>query len=89
MGIVEELRKKEERLPPEEVARRMAAHERRQVGAIQLASVPSDSPGHDPYAIMLGSDHVVFCTCPSWAYCRNEVQSCKHLERFKIRLRTG
>lgn len=74
-------------LSEEEVKRRIVAHEARKKGAIQLAIVPSDDPGHDPYRIMLGSDHVVFCTCKSWMYDRAVVQSCKHLRRFKDAIR--
>lgn len=86
-GIPERLPVYIPRLSDEEVKLRMAAHEKRKIGAIQLATVDSDDPSHEPYGVMLGSDHVVYCECKSWVYNRGVVQSCKHLERFKKAIR--
>lgn len=68
-------------LPEEIVKARIEAHEKRQIGAVQIGVEPSDGDPID-YAIMLGSDHLVYCACKSWQYSQAYVPTCKHLERW-------
>jgi hypothetical protein len=46
-----------------------------------IGEVPSDTPGHPPYAIRLGRDMRVYCACDSWKY-SPAPKGCKHLPRF-------
>lgn len=67
---------------------RISSHKKRVVGAKRLATVASTNPKTptQTYDIMLGSDNLVYCTCPAWVYTVDTPQSCKHITQFRSTL---
>lgn len=50
---------------------------------------PSSSTPGKNYELREGGDGVVYCTCPAWAFSKDDPKECKHMREWMERAATG
>lgn len=66
----------------------MARKEEHQEGRV-IRTWPSKSNPNRSYELREGSDGVIYCSCPAWAFSKVRPKSCKHMVDWATSIATG